>query len=81
MFFFPLLPNDQAYFRFLHGAHETGTRFRFLTTRYCPSGECAPMLDEVVDGGVGDIFVVVEAVCASNKASRCAKYKFGDKGL
>ncbi len=49
------MQNDEAYFRFLQGAQDKGIRFLFLMTRNCPSGERAPALDEVVDGGVGDI--------------------------
>jgi hypothetical protein len=48
--------NGEAYFRLLQGAQDKGMRFLFLMTRNCPSGEWAPALDEVVDGGVGDIF-------------------------
>jgi hypothetical protein len=45
---------ERLHFNFLcrQGAHESGTLFRFLTTLYWPSGECAPTLDDV-DGGVG----------------------------
>lgn len=37
------------------GAQERGIRFLFLITLNWPSGERAPPLDDVVDGGVGDI--------------------------
>lgn len=40
-------------FLFRHGAHDNGTLFRFLTTLYCPSGECCELLDDAADGGVG----------------------------
>ncbi len=47
------------YFRFLQGAHESGTRFLLRTTRYGPSGDCMPLLDVVVaDGGVGVMLAV-----------------------
>lgn len=38
--------------RFLHGAHDSGTLFRFRTTRNWPWSGDAPV-EEVVDGGVG----------------------------
>lgn len=42
-------------FLFRHGAHDKGILFRFLTTLYCPSGECCEVLDDPADGGVGVI--------------------------
>lgn len=43
----------RTYFLCLHGAHDNGTLFRFLTTRYWLSGEFP--VDDPVEGGVGDI--------------------------
>lgn len=48
-------PSRRTHFLFLQGAHDNGTRFLFLTTLYCPSGECGPELDAVAEGGVGVI--------------------------
>lgn len=42
-------------FLFLHGVHDNGIRFLLRTTRYGLSGERTPLLDGVVDGGVGDM--------------------------
>lgn len=42
-----------AHFRFLHGAHDNGTLFLFLTTLKSPFGDM-PWLD-AADGGVGVI--------------------------
>lgn len=46
----------ETHFLCLHGAHDNGTLFRFLTTRYCVSGEFP--VDDPVEGGVGDIAFV-----------------------
>lgn len=46
-----------TYFRCRQGAQESGTRFLFLVILCRPSGENALALDEVVDGGVGDILL------------------------
>ena len=51
----PEVRSSEAHLRLRQGAQDKGTRFLFLMTRNCPSGERAPALDEVVDGGVGDI--------------------------
>ena len=48
-----------TYFLFLQGAHDNGTLFLFLTTRYCASGEyCPPALEAVADGGVGVMMTI-----------------------
>jgi hypothetical protein len=59
-----------AYFLCLQGAHDKGTRFLFLTILYCSSGECPPALDDVVEGGVGDM---MEAFCAPDPGIRRTK--------
>lgn len=48
---------QKTHFLCLHGAHDNGTLFLFLTTRYCVSGEFP--VDDPVEGGVGDIFCFV----------------------
>lgn len=52
---------DRLHFNFLcrHGPHDKGTLFLFRTTRNCASGDWPPILDEVVEGGVG---VIADAV-------------------
>lgn len=45
-----------SHFLFLHGAHESGTRFLRRTTLNCPSGDWTLLLDAVADGGVGVMF-------------------------
>ena len=52
-----------SYLRCLHGAQESGTLFLFLTTRNCASGECAPALDDVVEGGVGVMMANSRGMC------------------
>ena len=47
------------HFLFLQGAHESGTLFRFRTTRYCPSGE---LLVVVAEGGVGGIVLDAQTI-------------------
>ncbi len=49
----PCYRTRATHFLCLQAAQERGTRLRFLTTRYWPSGECAAMLEDVVEGGVG----------------------------
>ena len=49
------MQSRRTHFLFLHGAHDKGTRFLFLTTLYCPSGEYCPELEAVAEGGVGVI--------------------------
>ena len=49
----------KPHFLFRHGAHDSGTLFLFLTTRYCPSGENCPLL--VADGGVGVILGLIKS--------------------
>lgn len=49
---------EDTYFRWRHGAHDKGTRFRLRMI--LNSGEWVPALDEVVDGGVGVILSGVE---------------------
>ena len=51
----------EPHFLFLQGAHDKGTLFLFLTTRYEPSVENCPLLEAVADGGVGVIFGRVES--------------------
>lgn len=63
---------QSTYFRWRHGPHERGTLFRFRTTLYCPSGE-GPLLDEVVDGGVG-LILAVQKAGVSNSESRIEVY-------
>jgi len=43
-------------FRCLHGAHDSGILFRFRTTRNWLSGDW-PVLEDVVEGGVGVMVV------------------------
>ena len=53
--------NWRTHFLFRQGAHDNGTLFLFLTTRYCPSGENWPLLVVDVEGGVGVILGVFES--------------------
>jgi hypothetical protein len=55
-------PNRKfTYFLCLHGAHESGIRFLLRTTLNWPSGEC-PVLEGVVEGGVGVIVAPIPTV-------------------
>ena len=62
--------DGRSHFLFRHGAHDNGTLFLFLTTRYCPSGENWPLLVDVVDGGVEAIFGMVESFWEASSLCR-----------
>lgn len=51
----------KAHFRCRQGPQDRGTLFLLRMTLYCPSGDC-PLMLEVVDGGVGAIFVKISGI-------------------